>query len=266
MPKDVIKPEEGKARKSSKTSKTARVLGLLTSPPPTEDAPAAPPDLAPPPPDDFTVESQVRDALEKELDSSLLSDVGPETAPKPKPKSKPKAKPKPKPAPAPEPAPEPEPVSAPEPVPEPEPEPAPAPEPVPEPEPEPASPEAPEAAEKSEVPEIPEMPEPVLRPVREEAPSEDSGDHGVVCYNMMQALVEAKADKYIRLFGLCTCPRCRVDVIALSLTNLPAKYVVASSKDIAPLATVYEGKYNAAIVSQVMNACKRVMEHPRHNL
>ncbi len=235
MPKDGVKPEDGKTKKSSKTSKTARVLGLLTSPPPTEDAPAAPQDIAPAPFDDFTVESQVRDALEKELDSSLLSDAGPEASPKPKPKPKSKAKPKPKPAPAPEPA-------------------------------APASAEAPEAAEKSEVPEVPEMPEPVLRPVREEPPSQDGGKHGVVCFNMMQALVEAKADKYIRLFGLCTCPRCRVDVIALSLTNLPAKYVVASSKDIAPLTTVYESKYNAAIVSQVMNACKRVMEKPRHNL
>lgn len=237
MPKDAVKPEEGKPKKSSKTSKTARVLGLLTSPPPTEDAPAVP-DIVPPPPDDFSVESQVRDALEKELDSALLSDPGPEASPKPKPRAKPKAKPKP------------------EPVPEAEPEPEPA---------APVSPEVPEAAEKTEVPEVPEMPEPVLHPVRVEAPSE-GGEHGVVCFNMMQALVEAKADKYIRLFGLCTCPRCRVDVIALSLTNLPAKYVVASSKDIAPLVTVYEGKYNAAIVSQVMNACKRVMEHPRHNL
>jgi len=91
-----------------------------------------------------------------------------------------------------------------------------------------------------------------------------SGDPDAFCFNIMQALVEAKADKYIRLFGLCTCSRCRIDVIALSLSNLPAKYMVVSNKDIVPLLSTYEARYNAAIVSQVMSACRKVMEQPRH--
>ncbi len=86
------------------------------------------------------------------------------------------------------------------------------------------------------------------------------------CVNVMQALVEEKVDKYIRLFGLCTCPRCRIDVKALTLTSLPAKYVVIGEQERIPMLSVYEGRYNAAVVSQVMWACKKVMDNPRHQL
>ncbi|MEA4933405.1 MAG: late competence development ComFB family protein [Lawsonibacter sp.] len=89
---------------------------------------------------------------------------------------------------------------------------------------------------------------------------------GVSCVNVMHALVEEKVDKYIRLFGLCTCPRCRIDVKALALSNLPAKYVVVGEQERIPMLSVYEGRYNAAVVSQVMWACKKVMYNPRHQL
>lgn len=89
---------------------------------------------------------------------------------------------------------------------------------------------------------------------------------GISYINVMQALVEEKVDKYIKLFGLCTCPRCKIDVMALALTNLPAKYVVTRENEAVPMLSVYEGRYNAAVISQVMWACKTVMDNPRHTL
>lgn len=86
----------------------------------------------------------------------------------------------------------------------------------------------------------------------------------IYCFNITQALVEAKVDKYMKLFGLCACPRCRIDVVALALSSLPPKYVVAHHHEIVPMLSMYESKNNAAIVSAVMNACKIVMQHPRH--
>lgn len=128
-------------------------------------------------------------------------------------------------------------------------------------------PEEPETAPETKTPE-PEMDLSDRADFSQTPQREDlaikSGDPDILCFNIMQALVEAKADKYIRLFGLCSCSRCRIDVIALALTSLPAKYVVLHNKEIIPLLSTYETKYNAAIVSQVMGACRRVMEHPRH--
>lgn len=144
-----------------------------------------------------------------------------------------------------EPAPQPEPAAPAQP--EPEPEPAPEPEPEPAPQPEPAPEPAPE-------------PEPAAQP------EPDGPDAGISYINVMQALVEEKAPKYIKMFGLCECPRCVTDVKALALNNLPPKYVVMPHGEVIPRITVYEGYYSAAVTAQLLRACKIVMENPRHDL
>ena len=97
-----------------------------------------------------------------------------------------------------------------------------------------------------------------LRAAGEENPDE------YICYNVMQALVEDKADKYIRMFGLCGCNRCRIDVVALALSNLPSKYVVAKPHELIPRLSMYEQKYSVAVVTQVMSACRKVLDRPHH--
>ncbi len=272
--------KEKETAKRKNTSKTARVLGLLTSPPPVEEetpaapapraqakvkvkpAPAASPKL-PVPPDDEAVEAQIRDALASELAKPLPSEEAPAPAP-PAPKREPVIEPPPVPA---EPAPiltgEPQPSLLDE---------------------GPAlaltdDPQPPELTEEPVPADKPAAPLPLTRPQPEQEPQEhpkpivfqahpddiQDTDEGFTCFNVMQALVEAKTDKYIKLFGLCPCPRCRTDVVALALTNLPAKYLVATSKEMVPLLSVYESQYSAAVISQVMNACKKVMAHPRHS-
>lgn len=114
---------------------------------------------------------------------------------------------------------------------EPEPEPVPAPAPQPEPEPEPVPPPA-------------------------------EGDF----INVMHELVEEKADKYINMFGLCNCPRCRSDVIAVALNHLPTQYVVMPRAEFTLRRSVYEGRYSTALISQLLWACKQVMDVPRHQL
>ncbi len=88
---------------------------------------------------------------------------------------------------------------------------------------------------------------------------------GVVYLNVMEALVEELAPKYIALFGLCTCPRCAADVKALALTNLPPKYVVIGRGEAIPMLTVYERRYSTALIAQILTACKVVMDGPRHD-
>ena len=133
-----------------------------------------------------------------------------------------------------------------------QPEPAPAaPEqpPVPQagPEPQPAAPAAP--AEEPAAPAKSAFPEP-----------ENPG-----YINVMQVLVEEKAPKYIRMFGLCQCERCLADVKAYTLNHLPSKYVVIEKGDLIPRLTVYEGKFTSDVTAQLLQACKVVMERPHHN-
>lgn len=180
------------------------------------------------------LEQTIRGALEEALEHELTEESSAE--PGPEPKEELKAAPEPEPAPA-EPAPEPEaaePVSA-----ETVPEPAAAEE-----TPEPAAPPAAESASAPEPPAV--LPD------------------DMVCVNVMWELVEEKAERYIRMFGLCGCPRCVADVKALALTKLPAKYVVLKESARRPMISLYRAKFDAPVTAQLLSACKQVMDEPRH--
>lgn len=96
------------------------------------------------------------------------------------------------------------------------------------------------------------------------APAPEPEKNEIEYINVMQVLVEEKAEKYIKMFGLCQCPRCVVDVKALALSNLPPKYVVMHQGEMIPRITIYESRYNTALTAQIMRACKIVMDSPRH--
>ncbi len=211
-----------------KTSKTARVMNLLSKKADPAGEAAAPAPAAPVPPivtsmaPDAAASVQIRSALEDALEGEL----GAASVP-----------PQPEPAPAQErPAPvQPQPESAP--VQE---RPAPV-----QPQPEPAPVQEQPAASAQEERTFPEPENP-----------------GYI--NVMQVLVEEKAPKYVEMFGLCTCKRCMEDVKAITLNHLPPKYVVLEPNDRVPRLTVYEGKFNSDITAQLLQACKLVMERPHH--
>lgn len=98
-----------------------------------------------------------------------------------------------------------------------------------------------------------------------EKSQEEPSEPALVCLNVMEALVEEKADRYIEMFGLCNCPRCSMEVRALALTSLPALYVVVPSHEVNFRLAIYEPRYSAAIIAQLVHACKVVMENPRHD-
>ena len=226
--------------KDNKTSKTARVMNLLSKKPDPatpaagEETPAPAAPAAPVPPivtsmaPDAAVSVQIRNALE----DALADELGPQQP----------AAPQPEPEPIPEPEPAPQAVqqqTAPQAV-QPEPQPAPAPQPAPI-----------QAAEPEPIPDEPHFKEPLV--------PENPG-----YINVMQVLVEEKAPKYIRMFGLCQCERCLADVKAYTLNHLPSKYVVIEKGDLIPRLTVYEGKFISDVTAQLLQACKVVMERPHH--
>lgn len=87
---------------------------------------------------------------------------------------------------------------------------------------------------------------------------------GSIFLNVMEILVEERLEKYVKLFGLCDCPRCLADVRALALSRLPAKYVVLPAAAVTPMLSLYQAKFDSMVVAQVIQACKSVMESPRH--
>ena len=240
--------------KDTSTTKTAHVMNLLRKTMPAEPeapkeaaqqaAPAQPQSAQQTPPiitsiqEEAEVSNQIKNALEDALSAADIAVPEPAEAEI---------------HPAPEPEPEPEPEEE-QPV-QPEPEP-----PTAEPEPEPVTESEPVASE-------PEAPAPPLTvELNETATTDVDTNAGVLTYvNVMQTLVDEKAPKYMKMFGLCDCPRCQADVKALALNRLDPKYVVMPKDGVIPRLTLYEGQYSSAVIAQLLYACKVVMDSPRHD-
>ena len=140
---------------------------------------------------------------------------------------------------------------------------------------EPVVEEIPQPESVAEIPAAPVVeddpqPEPVAEtpaePAVEEPAAEKPDEEEVICANIMEILVERKAETYMELFGLCCCDRCKMDVQALALTELPAKYVVMGKNELPLRLSLYEGRMNTAITAQILRACKVVLAEPRHKL
>lgn len=81
---------------------------------------------------------------------------------------------------------------------------------------------------------------------------------------MEQLIMRQDLDAVLKQHNVCNCPRCMSDVCALALTGLPAKYVVTSKDSISPLLSYYENKYKIPVLTELMKACNKVRQNPRH--
>ena len=280
-----------KKDKNSKTTKTAHVLNLITTPaqrqaaaqkqaeaeaeissaaadaagaaaPVIPSRPLTPPIVEVAHTQDEKIASQIRSALNNELEQlanennaalappeTLAAELAKEVAAlEAELAPAAQAAPEPEPAPAAQAAPEPEPAPAAQAAPEPEPAPA------PESTPEPAHP----------APPLPSLTREQYRPdFRGPAPTPQSGSD-LLYVNIMQTIVESMAPRYIKRFGVCKCSRCAADVKALTLTNLAPKYAVFHRRDRIPMLTVYENRYGSLIAAQLTKACSIVKINPHH--
>lgn len=130
----------------------------------------------------------------------------------------------------------------------------------------PAAPVQQEAPVQPAAPVQQEAPAQQMAPVQQEAaPAQKEAPEETPSYvNVMQLLVEEKADEYMKMFGICCCDKCRVDVRAYALNHLPPKYVVLSQNERVPRLTVYENRFASDITAQLIQACKKVMLTPHH--
>ena len=93
---------------------------------------------------------------------------------------------------------------------------------------------------------------------------EHSKEADFVFVNVMEKLVDEKLDEYMKMFGNCSCPRCRYDVKALTLTNLKPKYIVTDKAAASPLISFYSKKLFGDVTVNLTKACMQVNNSPRH--
>lgn len=63
---------------------------------------------------------------------------------------------------------------------------------------------------------------------------------------------------------ICTCPRCREDVAALALNQLPPRYVTSERGVILTRAALDRAPLRGQVVAAIVNAVRQVATSPRH--
>lgn len=95
--------------------------------------------------------------------------------------------------------------------------------------------------------------------------SEQLQDEDFRFINAMEELImQHDLEQILSQYNVCTCTRCKADVCALTLSGLPAKYVVAGSRSLSPVLNYYKNRYRISILAELSKACTTVREHPHH--
>ena len=84
--------------------------------------------------------------------------------------------------------------------------------------------------------------------------------------NVMEILVEDTIDEILRANkDICSCTRCRLDLAALSLNNLPTNYVVTTEGEVFKRTGALKQQFKVDIIRAVTEALKAVSKHPHHS-
>ena len=84
--------------------------------------------------------------------------------------------------------------------------------------------------------------------------------------NYMENCVSDKLPAVIKNMDICTCERCKMDILAYSLNQLPPKYVATPKGHIYTKLEAMQNQFDADIIIALTSAAKLVGDNPRHEL
>lgn len=82
--------------------------------------------------------------------------------------------------------------------------------------------------------------------------------------NVIMDAVEAVIDDAMSGFDMCTCEKCRLDVMAITLNNLPPKYVVSQMGFAFAFHDCVLGQSMTDIYKEIYKAATLVRANPKH--
>lgn len=92
----------------------------------------------------------------------------------------------------------------------------------------------------------------------------ESKELGYKFLNVSEELVRERVVDIMNTVEMCTCDRCIVDTIALAVTNMPSKCIVADKDAVFPLLSYYRSKFATAVQTELMKAAMTIKENPHH--
>lgn len=83
--------------------------------------------------------------------------------------------------------------------------------------------------------------------------------------NTMEKAVFSIIDKVLdKKEDVCKCEKCKLDIIAIALNNLPSKYVVTEKGQLYSKVNEMEIQFGADIIKELVKAIETVSKSPQH--
>ncbi len=82
--------------------------------------------------------------------------------------------------------------------------------------------------------------------------------------NWMEEVVFNFMDEVLSGMDICRCEKCRLDIAAIALNQLPPKYVVTERGEVYSKVNILRQQFEVDVVSAVTKAAETVRKNPQH--
>ncbi|HUV85008.1 MAG TPA: late competence development ComFB family protein [Methanosarcinales archaeon] len=82
--------------------------------------------------------------------------------------------------------------------------------------------------------------------------------------NTMEDVVNKNIDSILNVMNICKCEKCRMDIMAISLNDLPAKYVVTETGELYTKVRELEQQFEVNVETAIIKAAIFVTKNPQH--
>ena len=86
----------------------------------------------------------------------------------------------------------------------------------------------------------------------------------MILKNYMEEIVFNLIDDVLKDIDVCKCEKCKMDIIAIALNNLPAKYVVTKKGELYSKLNLFRLQAEVDVVMAITKAAMMVKERPQH--
>lgn len=83
--------------------------------------------------------------------------------------------------------------------------------------------------------------------------------------NYMENIVSSTTDDILKLLNICKCDKCRLDIIALALNELPPKYIVTEKGELYSKLNELENQFGIDVQAAIIKAALQVGKNPKHD-
>lgn len=88
--------------------------------------------------------------------------------------------------------------------------------------------------------------------------------NGMIFKNYMEEVVLNLIDDVIKDVDVCKCEKCKMDIMAISLNNLPTKYVVTEKGELYSKVNLLRLQVEVDVITEITKAAMMVKQRPKH--